>query len=647
MISENTIKCTPQNDMDCYYNKQWKKYNKLSDDKLAINNFTIVQDRIDEDLYHFIIDSDFDMDPTLNNMIRFRNSYYNKKDTSEILILLISLISNIRNKKELAYVIKILTSLKIDTLFTTGVVPNFKDPDVYTLALGEIPLTFDSKETYENKNSKLINKFIQLLQGLYNFVADKWFYKISDAENFIRNVITFEILFSKSNLSMEELVDPLITHNSDDFKTFIKKFDSNDFWKTIFGKYNKSHNGLDIYVYYNNVKALTFIKLFIEKLTMNELLMTKDYLVYCVLKKYGIYTSANVYFDNFSNYESDDKKIFMDMFYQTYGYYLQKVYDSTNLNPKKIKQITEMFDNMKSCCYKIIEKSDIFGPETKKEAILKLQTLGIVCGQQDYFVDMSKLKISGKNFYDDFTKINLYQFNIMMSFIGKRTNRNYLSLDNDIFSFIVNAYYDPPTNKIFIPTSMTNDLFFKLDVSDPIYNYGSLGSIIGHEIMHCFDNYGSLFDHRGHLNNWWTEKDYDKYQKEIYKVKNHYSTLELYGLAINPDVSLAENIADIAGLKLSLRTYMQIYIPNVDPKNMSADEKKHLEKFFGRWVNTLRTNSSEDVIKYEIKYDVHPPSIIRVNAPFSHINEYYDVYNVVPEDFNYLEPSKRTKFMDL
>ncbi len=641
MTSENNL-CTPQNNMDCFYNKQWKKYNKLSSDQMAINNFTVVQDRIDEDLYHFIIDSDLGKDPILNNMIRLRDSYYNKNDTSDILNSLISLISNISNKKELAYVIKILTRLKIDTLFTTAVVPNFKNPDVYTLAIGEIPLTFESKETYEHQNPKLINKFIRMLGGLHDFVKEKWSYKISNKENFIHNVITFEILFSKSNLSMEELVNPLLTHNSEIFDAFINKFDTDDFWKTIFGKYN----GSNTFVFYENTKALKFIKFYIKKMTSEQLLMTKDYLVYSVIKKYGIYTSANELFDDFDTYVTDEKKIFMDMFYQAYGYYLQKIYDASNLDPRKITEITQMFNNMKKYCQGVIEKSQMFGSETKKEAMLKLQTLGIVCGRQDYYLDMSKIYISGKNFYDDFTKINMYQFDVMMSFVGKEINRNYLSLDNDIFSFIVNAYYDPPSNKIFIPTSITNDLFFKLNVSDPIYNYGSLGSIIGHEIMHSFDNYGSLFDHHGYLNNWWTDEDHLKYEKEIDKVRDHYARLELYGLAINSDVSLSENIADIAGLKLSLRTYIKTFMPDTNPNKLTAKEKTHLAKYFERWVHTLRNNSTEEVIKYEIKFDVHPPSIIRVNAPFSHMNEYYEIYNAKPGDFNYLEPSKRTKFMD-
>jgi putative endopeptidase len=634
--------CTPQNDLDCYYNKQWKLHNKLSNNKLAINNFTIVQDRIDEDLYNYIIDSEIGTEPTLNNMIKFRNSYYDKNDVSESLLYLISLISNITNKKELAFVIKILTNLKIDTLFSTGVVPNYKEPDVYTLAIGEIPLTLESREIYEKKDPELINLFIDMLKKLYEFIRKKWNYQISDMDNFVKNVIVFEILFSKSNLTLEEIIDPLLVHNSDPFDVFINKFDVDGFWKIIFGEYNNNNT----YIFYENTRSLNFIKSFLRKITDQKLIMTKDYLVYCVIKKYGMYTSAVNFFENIDVFATDKKKIFIDLFYQTYGYYLQEVYNSKHLNPKKIVQIVEMFNNMKAYCLETIKKSNMFSSETKKEAMLKLQTLDIVCGKQDYFLDMSNLMITDGNFYDNLTKINSYQFDKMMSYVGKKVNRNYLSLDNDIFSFIVNAYYDPPTNKIFIPTSMTNDLFFRLDVPNPIYNYGSLGSVIGHEIMHCFDNYGSLFDHKGHLNNWWTKEDHDKYKKEIDKVRDHYATLKLYGLSINPDVSLAENIADIAGLKMSLRTYIRVYMPNTNPKKLTTDEIKHLQKFFERWAHTLRNNSKEEVVKYEIKFDVHPPNIIRVNAPFSHMDEYYEIFHVEPGDSNYLEQSKRSKFMD-
>lgn len=35
------------------------------------------------------------------------------------------------------------------------------------------------------------------------------------------------------------------------------------------------------------------------------------------------------------------------------------------------------------------------------------------------------------------------------------------------------------------------------------FNFGSIGSIIGHELMHTFDKQGRLYDENGNLNEWW------------------------------------------------------------------------------------------------------------------------------------------------
>ncbi|XWV24771.1 putative zinc metalloproteinase [Tupanvirus deep ocean] len=642
MISSNILECIPQNDLDCYYNRQWKQLNKLTSDKLSMNNFTVLQEKIDDDMHNLIIGADYGTDKIMNNMIKFRDSYFNRNDMSEPIINLMTLINKISNIKELTQVIRIMTNLGITTLFTISVVPHFKEPDVYTLAIGEIPLTLESNEMYEKRNTNIIKKFISMLGDLFIFVKNKWNYNISDASNFTKNVIVFEILFSKSILSLNDSHNPLVTHNSDLYQDFIKKYDIGNFWKNILSEYVNE----DMYIFYENPKFLLFMKNFIEKMTRDELEMTKDYLVFCVLKKYGIYTSIVESFEKIMFFAMDDKKIFLDTFYETFGYYLQSIYESKNVNHEKNKQIYEMFDNMRAYCYDVFMNSDIFSKKTIYEAVLKLQTLDIVLGKHDYHVDMSNLPNLNNDFYGNLMIINSFHFQNMISLVGQKVKRYYLSVNNDIFSFIVNAYYDPPSNTIFIPTSITNDMFFKVD-AEPIYNYGSLGAIMAHEIMHCFDNYGAIFDYKGHLHNWWTRTDYEKYNKEIEKVKIHYSSLVLNGFNLNGEVSMSENIADIAGLKLSIRTYIKTYMPNTDPNNLTMDEKEHLKKFFERWAHTLRTVADEELIKYEIKFDVHPPNIIRINAPFSHINEYYQIYNVQPEHFNYLPKNERTKFMDI
>lgn len=631
--------CIPQNDLDCFYNRNWRRLNKLGSDMMLLDNFTSVQNKIDDCIYNFIIDAELasSNDSNTINMVKFRESYFNRTDNSVHLTKLISMVNNISDIKSLAYTIKILMQYGIDTLFTINVTPHFKTPDVYTLLIGDMPLTVESREVYDKQNIEFADRMLDMLDNIYVFVQDKWGYI---SAQFAENVLLFEILFSKSTLTIAQLYDPLITHHSMIYQDFLRQFDVDDFWETILDTQS------NMYIFYENSSMMYFIQNYIKNMTQTKLSMIKDYLIFCIYKKYGKYTSSSDVFDIIMMTSSDERSLFINTFYSTFGYFLQDQYEKFNLNVSKVKKIRDMFDKMKSYCVEYFRKTSLFSNGTKIHALKKINTLEIIVGSQDYQINLDMFPDMSDNFYENFAMIDHFHYKSMIKFIGCPVNRRYLSLNNDLYSFMVNAYYDPPSNSIYLPTSITDDMFFKLD-DMPINNYASLGTIIGHEIMHCFDNFGALFDYRGYLHYWWTEIDYSKYINQLKLVKDHYSNLLLNGIPLNASMSLSENIADITGLKLSLRTYMKYFMSDANSKHLSNKEKDHLQMFFKKWANTLRSVTDQDLIKYEIKYDVHSPNIIRVNAPFSHIDEYYQVYNVKPHHFNYIEPSKRTIFMDI
>lgn len=642
-IPQNNIECIPQNNMDCYYNNKWKQTHKLSNNDPSLNNFTMIQDKIDDEMYQFIIDTKYGSDKILNNLIKLRESYFNRDDKSAKIIKLVNHIKNITNITELANVIYAMNNLNIPTFFTMTVMPHFKKPDIYVIALGEIPLLMGSMETYNNQISIFMKNYVDILENIYQLVNEKWNYNVSEIIKFVHNIIVFESVFSKANLSFENSINPLVTHNSMTYIDFLKRFDTNNFWKIIFGKYISN----DLYIFYENEFSLNMIKNYLQDMMNDDLQMMKDYLVFCLAKKFGPYTSIADSFNTILISPPNEKEILVQIFYDTFGYYLQSLYESKYSDPKKNTAVYEMFNNMKTYCVDIFEKTNIFTNDTKNEALKKLKALDMVIGKQCYAIDLMDMPDLGNDFYENLLVINFFYFRKMAELIGKNKNRYYLSIGNDLYSFMVNAYYDPISNIIYVPTSIIDDIFFKLD-NDPIYNYGSLGSIIGHELMHCFDNTGALYDYNGHLNNWWISTDYEKFNNEVIKIKNHYSNISLNGNKLNAEVSASENIADITGLKLSLRTYIKKYMPsiNVNHLNYNINEKEHLKKFFESWTKTLRTIDSDDVIKHQIKSDVHAPSIVRVNAPFSHIDEYYNVYDVKPNHLNYLEPKLRSKFLD-
>lgn len=63
-----------------------------------------------------------------------------------------------------------------------------------------------------------------------------------------------------------------------------------------------------------------------------------------------------------------------------------------------------------------------------------------------------------------------------------------------------------------IPAAMLQGIYFHKN-RPPCMNYGAIGSIIGHEILHGFDEEGSKFDDEGIFAPWWTCKTKKQYSK--------------------------------------------------------------------------------------------------------------------------------------
>lgn len=621
--------CIPQNDLDCFYNRFW--YRKIGRVKNSVNNFSLLEDKINQGMFNFIMNGN-QTDYVYSCIQKLRSSYFNRNESKTINIL-IKAIKSISDKNQLFKMIKYLTIFGLSPLFDIGINPNFYFPDVYSIIICEIDTTLIIPEQYsDSRAEKSITNIANLIYE--DFLKE---HSISHKE-FIENIITIEFLFAKTKLPLKSRDDPTNSFHSISFSQFLKKFDSNYFWFEMLGDFFEQ----DQLIFFENENFLVFLdKLF----NISNLEIIKSYLLYSFIRKLIVYTpSAERYFsligENF-----DEKKIFLKTFYYSFGFYLENFYERNHSNQKKANKINQMFINLKNTCYDIISKSDFFSPKTKNKILQKISKLQLIIGKQKYSINLEQMPELEDDFYFNLFSINFFYFIHMTKLIGKSKNRYYLSINNDIFSFTMNAFYDTFNNVIYLPTSMTHDLFFS-ESEDSIYNYGGLGNIIGHEIMHSFDKSGSQFDFNGHLNYWWNNEDILKYNKELEKIKKHYGNIFIENIRINNQLTLSENIADICGIKLSLRTYLRNNFDDINIFNLSIKEKKFLQKFFQRWTEVLRSAESNERIANSIEYESHAPSIVRMNAPFSHIDEYYFIYDVHPNHINYLHEYQRVKILD-
>ena len=103
----------------------------------------------------------------------------------------------------------------------------------------------------------------------------------------------------------------------------------------------------------------------------------------------------------------------------------------------------------------------------------------------------------------------------------------------------VNAYYSPQLNEIVFPAGILQYPFYS-STNNIGLNFGGIGCVIGHEIIHGFDDQGRKYDGNGQLVNWWNEGDKNNFIKLTDKL------VDIYGVSFEEIAKITtQNSKDI------------------------------------------------------------------------------------------------------
>jgi len=166
---------------------------------------------------------------------------------------------------------------------------------------------------------------------------------------------------------------------------------------------------------------------------------------------------------------------------------------------------------------------------------------------------------------------------------------------------MVNAFYGPNNNGLWIPAGILQSPFFDAANSDA-RNYGSIGSVLGHEMSHGFDDNGRQYDARGELHDWWSEATVDHYTKRSSCFADLFSTYTIAGRKVNGKYTLGEDLADAGGLKFSYQAFLA-----KQPRSV-MEKRIFFTSFAQTWCSVQRRNSAVS----SVLSDTHAPSKFRV-----------------------------------
>ena len=313
-----------------------------------------------------------------------------------------------------------------------------------------------------------------------------------------------------------------------------------------------------------------------------------------------------------------------------------KLYVAEHFPPEAKAKMEEMVENVIATFDESLNTLEWMSPETRLAAKEKLSKFTYKIGYPDVWTDYSAIEIVPGDHFGNMMRIRAWQVADQKSEIGQPVNKD----DWGMTPQRVNAYYSPTNNEIVFPAARLQPPFFQLDADDA-FNYGAVGGVIGHEISHGFDDQGSKYDGDGNLRNWWTDEDRKAFEERTAKLIEQYNQFEpIKGMFINGAATAGENIGDLSGVTMAYKAY----IASLDGKEAPIiDGFTGPQRFFIGYATSRKGKSRDQAMINRLASGVHSPLPWRVIGIYRNMPEFYEAFDVGPENKLYLPPEERVK----
>ena len=162
------------------------------------------------------------------------------------------------------------------------------------------------------------------------------------------------------------------------------------------------------------------------------------------------------------------------------------------------------------------------------------------------------LEIRRDDLLGNVERARIFEYDRQLAKLGKPVDRDEWRMTPQT----VNAYYNPSINEIVFPAAILQPPFFDADADDAV-NYGAIGAVIGHEISHGFDDQGRQYDGDGQparLVDRRTTASASRRRRKML-VEQYDSVLAAARLHVNGELTLGENIADLAASTIAYKAY--------------------------------------------------------------------------------------------
>jgi len=295
------------------------------------------------------------------------------------------------------------------------------------------------------------------------------------------------------------------------------------------------------------------------------------------------------------------------------GEALGQVYVKKAFPPESKARALEMVHNLIAALRDDLATLDWMGPETRKQAQVKLGAIALKIGYPDHWRDYSAYKVVRTSYAENVEKGDEFEFHRVAAKIGKPVDRTEWGMTPPT----VNAYYSPSMNEIVFPAGILQPPFYDAKRDDAL-NYGGMGAVIGHEMTHGFDDQGAKFDAQGNLKNWWTPEDLKNFQARSQCVIDQFDGYEVEpGLHENGKLVVGESIADLGGVTIAHAAFEKTLAGKPAPPEIDgfSAEQRFFLGFAQIWFGSARPEEQ----RVRVATDPHPLQRFRANGSLSNM----------------------------
>jgi putative endopeptidase len=314
-----------------------------------------------------------------------------------------------------------------------------------------------------------------------------------------------------------------------------------------------------------------------------------------------------------------------------------EAYVTTYLSPAAQPRVSAMIEQIRAAFRARISGLAWMGDSTRAEATQKLDAVLPHVGYPDHYRDYTTLGLSIRDpFPANLLRALAGERRRQLAQIGQPVDRN----EWGFTAMTVDAFYNGGPNGIFILPGMLQPPRFDPTIDEAV-GYGSLGTLIGHEFTHGFDDQGRRFDSHGDLRDWWTVGDAERYEQLSQRIVDRYSAfVAVDSLHVNGRLTLGENIADIGGLAIAYDAFQRAAA--AAPPVGLIDGFTPEQRFFLGYAQGWRRLYRPETMRMRTLTDPHSPPAVRINATVMNFEAFARAFGCKPGDPMALPAEQRT-----